>query len=326
MTAYRSRHARATAAGPARSPLGPPSGSWPSAPPPHPVPLPPPTGYSGHNGLVAWPPRPPTMNGRGRHAAGVTAPLADLRPPAPAARPPARHAVHRDRGGAPAVHRRHARRHERLFVRADGTWRGTTALALIATVVCGVSLVGTSFAATSAPPPFVPAAAGASAGAGTGATAPASAPVRLAIGAIKVDAPVRSVDVDQDGMLEAPPLGTPKDVGWYERGPTPGEAGNSVLVGHVDTAATGPAVFYELGKLKVGDEVAVTRADGSAVNFRVDSVRMFSKANFPADLVYGPAKQAQLRLVTCGGAFDARQGSYLANTVVTATMTGWRPR
>ncbi|MET7392254.1 class F sortase [Dactylosporangium sp. NPDC005572] len=209
-------------------------------------------------------------------------------------------------------------------MRADGTWRGTTALALIATVVCGVSLVGTSFAGTSEPPPFVPAAVGASTGSATQAPAPASAPVRLAIGAIGVDAPVRSVDVDRNGMLEAPPLATPREVGWYKRGPTPGEAGNSVLVGHVDTAASGPAVFYELGRLKVGDEVNVTRVDGSAVSFRVDSVRMFSKADFPADLVYGPARQAQLRLVTCGGTFDARKGSYLANTVVTATMTGWR--
>ncbi|GGM65259.1 class F sortase [Dactylosporangium sucinum] len=209
-------------------------------------------------------------------------------------------------------------------MRPDGSWRGTTALALIATVVCGVSLIGTSFAGTA--PPYVPTAAGASAGIGAAVTAPASVPVRLAVGAIGVDAPVRNVDVDQVGMLEAPPLATPKEVGWYRRGPTPGEAGNSVLVGHVDTAATGPAVFYQLGRLKVGDEVSVSRADGSAVSFRVDSVRMFPKTDFPADLVYGPAAKAQLRLVTCGGTFDQRQRSYLANTVVTATMTGWRPR
>ncbi|GAA0727723.1 class F sortase [Dactylosporangium roseum] len=235
----------------------------------------------------------------------------------------------------PEYRSRHALRSHRsparFLVRRDGTWRAATAMILIAVVVSGVSLIGASFTGGSGPPPFIAADGGSSAGIGAatargGAGLSASPPARLAIGTIEVDAPVQAVDVDRDGMLEAPSLQSPKNVGWYRRGPTPGEIGNSVLVGHVDTAASGPAVFYDLGRLKPGDLVTVAREDGSTVVFRVDSVRMFAKADFPADLVYGPADHAQLRLVTCGGAFDRRRGVYLANTVVTATLTSWRQR
>ncbi|WP_432827896.1 class F sortase [Dactylosporangium sp. CA-092794] len=203
-----------------------------------------------------------------------------------------------------------------LLVRPDGRWRGLTALGIIAFVVAGVSLIGSSLGGA---PPFRPANAGLSGVAADVVLRP-SAPVRVAIGRIGVDAPVERVDVDGGGTLQPPSLNDPKNIGWYRRGPTPGERGNSVLVGHVDSAASGPAVFYELGALRPGDRVSVAREDGSVAAFRVDAVRLFPKSSFPAGLVYGPAGSAQLQLVTCGGEFDRRRGSYQGNTVVTASL------
>ena len=202
----------------------------------------------------------------------------------------------------------------RLLVRPDGRWRALPALLIIALVVAGVAMIGASLGSA---PPFVPAGV-----AGLGGTflSTASAPVRVVIAAIGVDAPVQGVDVDRDGMLQPPTLQEPKNVGWYRRGPTPGERGNAVLVGHVDTAATGPAVFYELGRLRPGDEVQVDREDGSAATFRVDTVRLYDKTAFPAGQVYGPAGDSRLQLVTCGGAFDRRTSGYQGNTVVTASL------
>lgn len=38
-----------------------------------------------------------------------------------------------------------------------------------------------------------------------------------------------------------------------------------------------------------------------------------------APAVYGPTPDAELRLITCGGAFDSATGHYLSNIVVYAT-------
>ncbi|MFC5000350.1 class F sortase [Dactylosporangium cerinum] len=214
---------------------------------------------------------------------------------------------------------KHRPRH--VLVRSNGTWRGGTVVGVITLAVSGVSLIGAGYG-TPAPPPVVESSA--STGLGSSAHAPASPPVGLSIAAISIDAPVERVDVDRDGTLIPPSLRQASRVGWYERGPTPGETGNAVLVGHVDTANSGPAVFYLLGKLKPGDLVGVTRKDGSTVTFAVDGVRLYPKHAFPADLVYGPADRPQLRLVTCGGTFDRATSTYSGNTVITATMVSWR--
>ncbi|MGI5244040.1 class F sortase [Dactylosporangium sp. CA-139066] len=205
----------------------------------------------------------------------------------------------------------------RLLVRPDGRWRGLPALLIIALVVTGVIMIGESLGSA---PPFVPAGSGV-AGVSGAYLSGAAAPTRVVIAAIGVDAPVRRVDVDADGMLQPPSLKEAGDVGWYRRGPTPGERGNAVLVGHVDTAATGPAVFYSLGRLKPGDAVSVQREDGSTATFRVDTVRLYDKTAFPAGLVYGPVDGARLQLVTCGGSFDRQTSGYRGNTVVTASLT-----
>jgi hypothetical protein len=88
----------------------------------------------------------------------------------------------------------------------------------------------------------------------------------------------------------------------------------------VDSAAEGPSVFYRLGELQPGDRVSVTRADGSVADFIVDEVRRYPKDSFPTELVYGDIDHAGLRILTCGGAFDAAAGHYVDNIVVFATL------
>ena len=46
----------------------------------------------------------------------------------------------------------------------------------------------------------------------------------------------------------------------------------------------------------------------------------YLKAKFPARVVYGATPDAELRLITCGGAFDYATGHYLRNTVVYAVL------
>ncbi|MEH0985806.1 class F sortase [Micromonospora sp. CPCC 205556] len=146
-----------------------------------------------------------------------------------------------------------------------------------------------------------------------------SEPVRLEIPTIGVHADLVAVAGDPNGTLEVPPLDRPTVAGWYRPGVSPGEAGNAVVVGHVDTR-DGPAVFFDLGRLRPGDTIRITRADGRVATFAVDGVAAYPKKNFPTALVYGPGGPgAALRLVTCGGRFDARARDYSDNVVVRAT-------
>ncbi|MEE6306134.1 class F sortase [Plantactinospora veratri] len=148
---------------------------------------------------------------------------------------------------------------------------------------------------------------------------PRSEPVRITIPKIKVNAKIMSVGVNDDGTVQVPPLKQAQLAGWYRLGASPGEFGNAVVVGHVDSAAMGPAVFFRLGALKRGDRIEVTRQDGKVVRFAVDSVKSYPKASFPSELVYGAADTARLQVVTCGGTFDRKKGSYRNNVIVSAT-------
>jgi sortase (surface protein transpeptidase) len=145
-------------------------------------------------------------------------------------------------------------------------------------------------------------------------------PVHLRIPAIAVDAPALvPLGLGPDHQLEAPAKF--EDVGWYTGGPVPGDPGPAVIAAHVDSRS-GPAPFFRLRDLKGGDEVFVMRSDGHETRFVVDRVQRYPKNAFPTDAVYGPAPGSALRLITCGGSFDAAKRSYRDNIVVYAS-TRW---
>lgn len=145
--------------------------------------------------------------------------------------------------------------------------------------------------------------------------AEAPAPTRVRVPSLAIDAAVEGVGVDSLGALAVPADGA--TAGWYAAGPAPGAAGPAVLAGHVDGGGR-PAVFARLGELRPGDDVLVDRADGTTVRFVVTRVGRHPKDAFPTAAVYGPTTGPELRLVTCGGAFDRAAGSYLDNVVVWA--------
>ena len=147
----------------------------------------------------------------------------------------------------------------------------------------------------------------------------AAAPVRLQIPSIGVDSELMDLGLQADGTLEVPPGGFP--AGWYTGAPTPGELGPAVIAGHVYWGGQ-PGVFFDLRELSTGDEIAVSRQDGSTARFRVTRVERFAKDEFPTQQVYGDLDHAGLRLITCGGSFDRQMRSYVGNLVVFADLVG----
>jgi sortase (surface protein transpeptidase) len=151
-----------------------------------------------------------------------------------------------------------------------------------------------------------------------------AAPVSLTIPAIGVRSHLIRLGITKAGTLQVP--ATTAVAGWFTGSPRPGEPGGAVIAGHIDSYA-GPGVFFRLRLMRRGEHIYVRRADGTLAVFRVTSVRSYPKSRFPTELVYGPAPNAQLRLITCGGTFDAATGHYLNNTIVYATLvTGHRRR
>jgi sortase (surface protein transpeptidase) len=151
-------------------------------------------------------------------------------------------------------------------------------------------------------------------------------PQRVDIPSMGVQAPVVARGLDGRGAIDPPPFDQPGAVGWYAAGAEPGAAGAALMVAHVDTE-TRPAVFYRLSTVRPGDTVRVARDDGTVAEFTVDDVQVLPRDRFDARQAYGVRKpgRAELRLITCGGTFDRADGSYTANVVVSAYLTGSGP-
>ncbi len=148
----------------------------------------------------------------------------------------------------------------------------------------------------------------------------AGAPVLLEMPSIGVAAPIEQVGLTPDRAM-----GVPKkwmDAGWYEDGFYPGESGNAVIAGHLDSNTGGPAVFWDLDKLGPGDEVIVTYENGDRYTFVVQT-----QETYPYDTegpviesIFGGSLTADLNLITCDGAWSNGKATYSHRLVVFTTL------
>jgi len=157
---------------------------------------------------------------------------------------------------------------------------------------------------------------------GVDPVAPRPAPVALRIPAIGVDVSLSTLGLNADHTVQVPT--DFQQAGWFGLGPSPGQTGSAVILGHVDSY-TGPAVFFQIRTLRAGDQVNVSLADGAIAHFQVSAVAMYAKDQFPAQQVYAPHGGSALQLVTCGGTFDTHTRSYLSNIVAYTTLIAMNP-
>ncbi|MGW7103507.1 class F sortase [Streptomyces sp. NPDC054838] len=193
--------------------------------------------------------------------------------------------------------------------------RPLPAAVLLAAALTGC---GGATATTAAPPAVTPAAAPAAPA--TAAPLPASEPVRVRIPSAGVDAsPVLELGPAADGTVEVPPVSDGDKIGWYTRGVTPGQTGPAVLIGHFDTAR-GPGVLKDVSRVRTGDEISISRADGSTALFRVRELEQVGKKAFPTAKVYGDTAHPELRVITCGG--ELTDGHRPDNIILYADLVG----
>lgn len=147
----------------------------------------------------------------------------------------------------------------------------------------------------------------------------AAPPVSLKIPSIGTRSEILKLGLRTKGSLEVPPDGPTAPAGWYTGSPTPGERGPSVLLGHVNAVGGGPGVFADLRRLKGGDTIEVTRADGKTAIFEIYRGEQFAKDAFPSQTVYGDTEGSELRVITCDG-YDPATGLFDDNYVVFAKL------
>ncbi|WP_079477980.1 class F sortase [Halobacillus salinus] len=142
-------------------------------------------------------------------------------------------------------------------------------------------------------------------------------PTRIRIPSIDVDAKIESV-----GVLDNGEMGVPEDplkAGWFEPGTQPGNRGNAVIAGHVDSK-TGPAVFYHLDQMKKGDEFTVTGKDGKEKTYIVQKLESYPQYNSPIEKIFGSTNEKRLNLITCTGEFIRDKGGHQDRLVVYSTL------
>src|SRR5262249_24467727 len=127
-----------------------------------------------------------------------------------------------------------------------------------------------------------------------------------------VDAAILPVGTDHYGAMEAPGAGHQASdpiwgsAFWWKLGAKPGQPGNAVLAGHVDRPDGSQGTFWNLGKLRPGDQIIITEQEGQTFTFQVTQATAFPIADGGPDdpliqRVFGNGTTANLNLITCYG-------------------------
>jgi LPXTG-site transpeptidase (sortase) family protein len=138
-------------------------------------------------------------------------------------------------------------------------------------------------------------------------------PQKLRIPKLGLMARVEAVGLGSDGEMVMPE--NPQVAAWYQSGSKLGEKGNLVIAGHLDSK-TGPAVFYRLSLLTLGDEIIVSDQNQKEYYFMVVKKETYDENQFPVGEVFGGNDKSQLNLITCRGRFDQTTKRYTKRVVV----------
>lgn len=125
-------------------------------------------------------------------------------------------------------------------------------------------------------------------------------PKYIDIPALKVHARVLSEGVNRDGTLQVP--WNIYDTGWYNASAQPGQPGAVLIDGHSGIGAM-HGIFHDLGQLKPGDAIVVTRGDGQQFTYKVLQAQVVNvnSVDMRSMVVSAIASKPGLNLITCTG-------------------------
>ncbi len=122
----------------------------------------------------------------------------------------------------------------------------------------------------------------------------------LKVSKLGINARVLQVGIKANGEL-----GTPTnvfDTAWYTGSAKPGQAGATLIDGHVSSWTT-HGVFYGIKNLKAGENVQIVRGDGVTINYRVVKIQTYDADHVDMKAAINPvtAGKSGLNLITCTG-------------------------
>jgi LPXTG-site transpeptidase (sortase) family protein len=144
----------------------------------------------------------------------------------------------------------------------------------------------------------------------------AALPVALKIPKINIDTKIEYVGMTNTGIMDSPK--GPKEVGWYELGPRPGEAGSAVIDGHSGWRGNTPAAFDDLHALQKGDKIYVEDQTGTTTAFIVRESRVYKPSEDASKVFVSEDGAAHLNLITCAGEWNPLKKTHTDRLVVFA--------
>ncbi len=135
---------------------------------------------------------------------------------------------------------------------------------------------------------------------------------RIIIPKAGVDAPFSYKVVPTGGKMPNP--NSWDDVAYYDfvnwpgMGGLPGKGGNVVVAGHVDYINHGPAVFWDIDKLEVGDRVQIRLTDGTLIEYAIEFNKYIDATDADWEAIVAGTADESITLITCEGDFVA--GNY----------------
>jgi len=128
----------------------------------------------------------------------------------------------------------------------------------------------------------------------------------------------------QLGLTGSNQVATPDniyDTGWYNGSAKPGQSGAMFIYGHV-SSWTADGVFFNLKRLKVGENITITRGDNTTYTYQVVSSKIYPYNNVNMQEVLSPinASKPGLNLMTCTGSLIKGTSEFSERLVVFTSL------
>jgi len=141
-------------------------------------------------------------------------------------------------------------------------------------------------------------------------------PKLLEIPKLEISAKVQYVGLNSKNEMDVPSNNS--DVAWFSLGAVPGRKGSAVIAGHLDGMSGKPAIFWNLHKLEIGNDIYIIDNSGDKKHFQVVSIEKYETGFAPMEKIFGLNDGAYLNLITCSGKWDKTKNNYGERLVVFA--------